>query len=474
MNFDRLILIEVYLKHNNILNKTGQIICFSAVFTMIQYPSDYNQLSLQMLETALSRISMYRAWSQFDPGPGLSVNDRYAAMPALTKKELREYFPHGVLPPGQNIELAVARGEIELVSTSGTTDDKVTNVWNQKWWNASEMASWKLNSDFDRIATGEHREALLANPRNVGIISDEIDLPLDKRRVSRFLFLNEKTDPTMWTPPFMDRMIADINTFQPVVLEANPTLLAKLCRYIYHSGKAVFQPGMVVFTYEFVSKLHLKQISRVFPVPTASSYGSTETGYVFMQCEKGRFHQNSEYCRVDFQPLKPEQGGLLTGRILVTPFRNPWSMMIRFDTGDMVSLAKDGQCECGRNSGLILASVDGRKVSLTVTDSGRLVTLFQLDNAITALDGLEEYKVVQTDRTGFQVHLVTWRKDKFSLEKDALNILHNIYGSDAQFQITYKDGIPPEVSGKYLISQALFPVDLEQHLVAGDFKDREG
>ena len=98
-----------------------------------------------------------------------------------------------------NIQSGLDSGEISFVSTSGTTDDKVTNIWNQKWWDASERASWKLNSYAARLATGEHPEAILVNPLNVGIASDTVDLPLEKRRLARFLYLSERTNYTAWT-----------------------------------------------------------------------------------------------------------------------------------------------------------------------------------------------------------------------------------------------------------------------------------
>ena len=62
-------------------------------------------------------------------------------------------------------------------------------------------------------------------------ISDEADLPFEKRRLSRFLYLNEKTNPAAWSPQLMDRMIDELDIFQPAILEANPSLLARLCRY---------------------------------------------------------------------------------------------------------------------------------------------------------------------------------------------------------------------------------------------------
>ena len=63
-----------------------------------------------------------------------------------------------------------------------------------------------------------------------------------KGRPDVFCILNEKTDPLAWTPALMDRMVSEINDFQPVVLEANPSYLARLARYIASKGGSVFQP----------------------------------------------------------------------------------------------------------------------------------------------------------------------------------------------------------------------------------------
>ena len=430
-----------------------------------QYTPEYYDISKRTLDMGLEEVSAYRTWKHLDPGPSYDIDSRFAALPALTKKDIRENFPYGMLPHDCDLDQGIRDGEITLVKTSGTTDDRITNIWNQKWWDASEAASWKLNSYMSQIATGRHNEAILSNPINVGIISDEVDLPMESRRLARFLYLNEKTDPVAWTPAIMDRMIQELNTFQPAVLEVNPSYLARLCRYINNSHKTVFQPGAIVFTYEYTSRFHVHQIRQVFPnVPMVSSYGTTETGYVFMQCEKGKLHQNSKYSRVDFQPFQSEHGGPLLGRILVTPLNNHWSYLLRFDTGDIVQLEDSGKCDCGRNLGLILSSVNGRRASLTLTCGGRLVTLNELDSALCVLQGIEEYELVQTDDSVYDLHLVSQRLDKEKLSEDAIRTLKKLYGQEAKVSITYQAAIAPERSGKYLLSKALFPIELEKYL----------
>jgi phenylacetate-CoA ligase len=428
------------------------------------YSPAYYDRSLITLETALNQIPAYRSWRAFDPGPDYPVDVRYAAMPALTKKDIREHMPQGFVPADRDMKKGLDNGEISLVNTSGSIDVSVTNIWNQQWWDASERASWKLNSHANRLATGNHPEAILANALNVGFLSDEADLPMEKRRLSRFLYLNEKSNPVTWSPAIMDRIIAELATFQPAILEANPSLLARLCRYVYTNRRDVFQPGLIVFTYEYPTNLHYRQIRRVFTSPMVSSYGSTETGYVFMQCEAGKFHQNTEFCHVDFQPLKSEHGGPLLGRILVTTFDNPWYYMVRFDVGDLARIDEDGKCSCGRDSGMILTAVEGRSANVTFTVAGRLVTPRELDNVLIKLEGIDEFRLDQVKGDVYELHLVSHRSDKSHLSKEAITLLKELYGNSAQISIVYETAISPESSGKYCVSKPPFTVDIEKYL----------
>jgi phenylacetate-CoA ligase len=428
------------------------------------FPPEYDARSRNILDEALRGLFAYKSWRAFDPGPGCPVEARYAALPALSKQMIRDHFPEGFVPPGNDIQQGLASGEIEFVQTSGTSDVSVTNIWNQKWWDESERLSWRLNAHAARLATGTHNEAILANPINVGFISNDVDLPMKKRRLARFLYLNEKTDPALWTPELIERMTAELEEFRPAVLEANPSLLAKLCRCIAGRKKPVFQPGLIVFTFEYPSVLHYRQIRRVFDAPLASSYGSTETGYVFMQCEAGKFHQNSESCRVDFQPLKPEHGGPWIGRILVTPLHNPWYRILRFDVGDLVRLDESGACPCGRNSGLILSAIEGRMATATLTTEGRMVTLRELDDIIGNLSNVDEYRLVQSGADAYELCVVGRREDRKTLAGEASFLLKRLYGNGAAITVHHREAISPENTGKYRLARTDFPLRVEDYL----------
>lgn len=429
------------------------------------FSAEYYKKSLDTLEISINQLDAYRSWRAFDPGARYHVDERYAALPALTKNDIRQHFPRGFVPADKDIEAGLESGEIQYANTSGSSNAfRVTNIWNQAWWDASERNSWKFNVHASRFATGDHPEAILGNARNVGKISDEVDLLFEQRRLARFLYLNEKTDPSRWTPEIMDRMIQELDVFKPAVLEANPSLLARLCRYAFAKKKPAFQPGIITFTYEYPSKLHYKQIQRVFNCPLASSYGSTETGYVFMQCEAGKFHQNSEFCRVDFQPLKREHGGPDIGRMLVTTFDNPWYYMLRFDVSDFARLDKEQKCSCGRDSGFIVAAIEGRWTNVTLTCDGKLVTLRRVDDALSDLDNIDEYRLEQSAAGVYTLYLVSQRQDRETLNKEAREILYDIYGEKAEISIVYCECLAPEDSGKYCLVKTLFPMNIVNYL----------
>jgi phenylacetate-CoA ligase len=421
---------------------------------------DYEHRCLETLETALGSTPMYESWKSFDPGERYGVDVRYHALPVLNKDDIRAHFPHGVIPRGLDLDDALARGEISFVHTSGTEDEALENIWNQPWWDASERASWELNSVSKKVATGVHREAILASALSVGPRSENGPIARERRMLGRFLFLNEFWTTAEWPEGHERRIIKELADYQPEVLEANPSLLARLAWFAWRAGVAVYQPPIIILTYEFPSALQLRAIRRVFKSPIASSYGSTEAGYVFMECEHGRLHQNFEFCRVDFAPLTDSRGTHAdVGRIFSTTFGNKWFPLIRFDIGDIVRLAS-GPCPCGRDFGLTLSAIEGRLKSLCVAEDGRLITHHEIDDALACVDGLEQYRLVQETLKKVRLDLVSEDSRGKRVARDVADILQEMFGQHMDIAVSEVRLLLPEKSGKFLLAKRDFPLDL--------------
>jgi len=418
-----------------------------------KFSESYYRRSEEVLRAGLETTPVYRAWRELDSGRDRPLDERYAALPELTKQAMREFGPQGLAPFGRNVAEGLRCGEIELVQTSGTTAEKVTNIWNQAWWNASEAASWKLNAYTARLA-GDPREAQLASAMSVGFRSAE-DLPMHARLLGRFLFLNEKVSAQEWAEHHYARMVRELEEFQPAVLETNPSLLGRLAWWAMDQGVRLYAPPVILLTYEFPSEVHLRGIRQAYPGPLISSFGSTETGYVFMQCEHGTFHQNTDFCRVDFQPLQSIHGGPRLGRLLVTPLQNFWAVILRFDVGDLVRLDERPACPCGRAEGIRLTAIEGRTANATFTLAGRLVTTKQVDDALAQAADLRDYQLDQVERGRYVLKIVVVG-DPQTAARNCRNALRALYGSAAEIIIEPCADIAPGPSGKYRRTCASF------------------
>jgi len=359
----------------------------------------------EALDRALDATPFYASWRALDLGRNASVADRFSALPALTKADIRAHFPHGFVPAGVDFEQEVESGRASYVSTSGSTADQVTLFWSQAWWDQSERASWALNAHLRRIADGTHREAVLASPRCVGPYRPGETLPVGERTLGRLLFLNQTINPGNWRADDLHRMLDELEAFRPSVLEADPFYLAALAAFALDHRLPVYQPDVITFTYSFPAKVFLNVIRQVFAAPLVSSHGSTETGYVFMECEQGRMHQNTESCHVDFMPLGSSASGALLGRLLVTPFSHPVQRFVRFDVGDLAERSTGQPCPCGRSGGLTLERIVGRVADVTVARDGRQVTVADADALLSQVQEVRGFQIEQPAEGDVRVRL---------------------------------------------------------------------
>ena len=424
------------------------------------YPSGFHEKSLITLNKALNQTPAYAPWRAFDPGERAPLCERYGAMPGLTKQMIRDNFPSGLAPAGRDVGEGLLNGDIEYTFTSGTTGERVVNIWDQDWWNRAEAASWKLNAH-TAILEYPQREAKLASSLNVGISCEE-DLPEEYRTVGGKLYLNEKINLIQWQPRHFERMSRELKNFRPAVLEANPSLLARLAYWAIDAGVKMYSPEIIFFTYEFVSKIHLAAIRRVFSSHIISSFGTTETGFVLEECEAGFLHQNLEFCRIDFQPLKNEYGGPDLGRMLVTTFDNPWNIVVKFDTGDLARLHPRGKCACGRDEGMIAEAIEGRVSNVTFTTRGKPVTTMELDNALAAAGGIRDYHLEQHSADSYELRLIP---EPAGPAADVENALRTLYGQDGLYDIKIVDNIYPGPAGKFRRTQADFEFDWKEWFV---------
>jgi phenylacetate-CoA ligase len=412
--------------------------------------------SLRELERALREVPAYERWRSLDPGTGASVDARYAALPATTNAWIRSEGPERFVPSTTDLDGGIAAGAVERIVTSGTTGPPTPLLFSQTWWDASERASWQLHARLAAVATGRHAEAVLASAKCVGPGFSDRPLSVAERTLGRLLFVSEDADVARWTDATVRRMVGELEQHAPVVLEADPFYLAALCARAESLALPLPRPRVVVLTYALPSKLHLARIARALQAPIVSSYGSTESGYVFVSCEEGRMHQCVSSCRVDVASARRDRAPGVS-KLLITPYGNPWVCFLRFDVGDLACVAES--CTCGRLDGWILERLCGRIKDCTLRSDGHIVTPADVDDAIASARSAEPIISYQLEQVSFdEVRLRATSTAAFDLEAIAFQ-LRRLYGVSARVAVERVEALKPQPSGKYVACRSSFEID---------------
>jgi phenylacetate-coenzyme A ligase PaaK-like adenylate-forming protein len=325
-----------------------------------------------------------------------SVSAWLAEMPTTTKRDLRRGFPKSLVRNGCDLKAEMAAGKVEIIATSGTTDDRLQVLWEWVWWDPQEREAMRLNARVRETMRESFREAVLTTPVCGGSVCHIGNLSREERTIDGMLFLNQTADPTHFTAVELDRMAAEWNDLRPDGVEADPAYLAALSRHVFVRGGRLHSPAFVTLTYEQATRAHRRAIGRVIDSPLFSLYGATEAGVLFMECTAGRLHHNSAHSHVELLDLG---GG--RGRVVVTTLGRAWMPLLRYELGDAVRVA-EGPCACGLpESGFQLARVEGRG-----DDCIGAVTPAMIDDCVDAAEPVVEGWQLARDGSGWILRVV--------------------------------------------------------------------
>ncbi len=361
-----------------------------------------------------------------------------AGMPTVGKRDLRRGFPKSLVRRGADLKAELARGTVEIIATSGTTENRLQVLWEHAWWDPQEREAMRLNrrvAETMPAGASGFKEAVLTTPVCGGATCHVGDLSRAERTIDGMLFLNQVADPTHWGPAELDRMVAEWNELRPDGVETDPAYLAALCRHVTRSGARLHAPAFVTLTYEQWTRAHKRAIQAALPSPLYSLYGATETGVLFMECTAARLHHNTRHSHIELL-----DAGNGRARVLVTSLGRTWMPLLRYDLGDIVRVA-EGPCTCGLEAGgYLLERVEGR-VNDSLTLGDRLITPAELDDAIDAAAPTVEAWQLARETAGYTLRVVG---DGGAAAAQAVSRL-----VEGPVEARAEAAILPEASGKY-------------------------
>jgi phenylacetate-coenzyme A ligase PaaK-like adenylate-forming protein len=379
-----------------------------------------------------------------------AVSAWLAEQPVMRKRDLRRGFPRSLVRAAHDLKAEMTRGAVEIIATSGTTDDRLQVLWEWSWWDPQEREAMRYNR---RVAAAMpedkvgFREAVLTTPVCGGSTCHVGNVPLAERTIDGMLFLNQVVDPTHWNGGELDRMLGEWNDLRPDGVEADPAYLAALCRHAQARGRAMHSPSYATLTYELATRGHRRAISSSLASPLYSLYGATEAGVLFMECEAGRLHHNARHSHVELLRVS-DTGDDDLGRVVVTTLGRAWMPLCRYELGDVVRVVA-GPCPCGLDAGgYLLERLEGRYGDCFFGPRG-LVTPAMIDDAIDPVEpGLSGWQLWR-EASGFSLRVVGPADETGGRAARAVAQL-----VDAPVAPRVEAAILPEGSGKYRLVKA--------------------
>jgi phenylacetate-CoA ligase len=347
----------------------------------------------------------------------------------------------------QQREAIVWRDEgkrLQLVRTSGSTNEALefyTSSTREAHINAGRMRG----HEWLGVRRGEKELYYWGSPVELSK-QDRI------KRLRDWLINDSLSNGFEVTPERLKEYYTHWLAWQPKCLFGYPSTFALTVTMAEALGldlKALRKGGLtvIVTTSEMLSDVDRQLIAEGFGVPVYDSYGLREAGLIGHECEQGTMHCMDEQIileTIDPDTLEPTSG---EGELVVTNIVGPAFPVLRYRTGDIVTLSNE-PCACGRNLSRIKIS-GGRAVEFIVTREGKWVVGYSFIYIARAVQGIVKFQVVQ-DKIG-EIFIRLAVDDRFppdGIEQVKKLAAQRLNSSD-EIIVEIVDDIKPARSGKY-------------------------
>jgi phenylacetate-CoA ligase len=242
-----------------------------------------------------------------------------------------------------------------------------------------------------------------------------------------------------------DDLMERLAEFRPTHLTAYASVLHELAREI-EAGKLDLKPDLkqVVNISERLMPQAREHYAEIFGAPIFDDYGMGECLFLTNGClETGGMHVNADWAILEVvdENNQPVPAGEKGAKVLVTNLANHVQPIIRYEVGDIVSMAKD-HCDCGNNMPLI-DRVEGRDSDMfyiKTNDGERPLSPSVFELALGRMLDAREYQLIQEENTKFRIRIEPLPGKKFDQAK-ADRIMHEElkeYKLDDQLQFEFE------------------------------------
>jgi len=333
---------------------------------------------------------------------------------------------------------------VQLVRTSGSTNEALqfyTSSTRESHINAARMRG----HEWIGVRRGEREMYYWGSP-----------VELSKQdRIKRFrdwLINDGLTNGFELTPERVAGYIAYWKRWRPKCIFGYPStfvLTVKMAGGLKIDLRELNRHGLEVIctTSEMLTDVDRQMIAEAFGVPVYDSYGLREAGLIGHECEHATMHCMDEQVILETihpETLEPTAG---EGELVVTNIVSPVMPIIRYRTGDIVTLSREA-CPCGRTLSRIRVS-GGRIADFILTDQGKWVVGYSFIYICRSVKGIVKFQVRQERIGKIRILLVTDEQFPADGEEQVIRAAKARLQSTDEIIVERVADIPPLPSGKY-------------------------
>jgi len=235
------------------------------------------------------------------------------------------------------------------------------------------------------------------------------------------------------------------NEFQPKIIQGYTSAIDIFAKYILEYKIKVFSPKAILVSSETLFDVQRRDIEKAFNCKVYNGYSSAENVAHIAECEKGRLHINPELSIVE---LKKIVGTENKYEIIGTNLFNLVMPLLRYRTGDIITLATETKCPCGRNFPLI-NSIEGRTDDMLMTPEGNYINSVYANMALALVNNIQEVQIIQNKMDEIIVKVVKLENfNKYDLNL-LIDRLKEKLGNKISIKVVFVNQIKRTRAGKF-------------------------
>lgn len=249
----------------------------------------------------------------------------------------------------------------------------------------------------------------------------------------------------------MDDYIKEINTYQPKALISYVNPLYQLARYINNHNLTVFSPKTMLTGAEPLHDFQREVIEKAFNCSVFDTFGCREFMLMSAECqEHKKLHINIDHLVVETLSETGQSITELTGDLVITDLYNYGMPLIRYVNGDRATLENES-CRCG-NPLPVMSSVDGRKLDIIKTPSGKIIPGELFPHLFKEFSGIIRFQVKQSKLDELTILMIINSDFSDDDQQKIQDEINKYAAHELALNFSFVDDIPLTSSGKHRVT----------------------